>query len=111
MSLAQAITFGFNRSVLDPDSFPLLTTLLDVIQRCPDLNVVVQDHTDSLGSESVNARISNERAQSVFDHLIALGVDNERMQAVGFGETQPLLQNDTSRNRARNRRIDFEVGG
>lgn len=104
-----AIYFRSGSARLDPESFALLRTVLDVISRCPSLEVVVAGHTDSAGSDDTNLRLSILRANSVLDHLISNGVDASRVTAIGFGEARPVAPNNTARNRSRNRRIEFTV--
>lgn len=109
LSQTGAINFAFGSSELDANSFPLLDTLIGIIQRCPGLQIVVEGHTDSTGSEATNQYISGTRAQSVTRYLMLNGVPADRIRAVGFGESSPLVPNDSARNRARNRRIEFTI--
>jgi len=109
LSQTQAINFTFGSSELDSDSDALLETLLDIIKRCPDLDVVVGGHTDSSGSDTINMQLSSARAESVTTYLLENDVEADRIRSVGFGESRPLVANDSRRNRARNRRIEFTV--
>lgn len=102
-----AIYFRTGSSSLSPESYPLLGTVTDIINRCPDLEIVVAGHTDSLGGTSTNLNLSISRANSVLQYLIRQGVGAERVTAIGYGETRPEVPNDTARNRSRNRRIEF----
>lgn len=87
----------------------MLRTVLNVINRCPSLRVVVAGHTDSNGSETNNLRLSKARAISVQSYLASHGVEEQRIRALGFGESSPVAPNDTQRNKRRNRRIEFAV--
>ncbi len=109
LSQTGAINFAFGSSDIDAVSHPLLQTLVNIIQRCPDLRLVVGGHTDSSGSDATNMLLSSARAESVARYLREAGVSPERIRPVGFGETRPLVSNDTRRNRARNRRIEFTI--
>lgn len=109
LSRTGAINFAFASSEIDPVSYPLLQTLVDIIQRCPSLRIVVGGHTDSSGPDASNMVLSTARAQSVERYLLDAAVSPERIRAVGFGESKPLVPNDTRRNRARNRRIEFTI--
>jgi OmpA-OmpF porin, OOP family len=111
LSQTRAITFEFGSSELNADSYLFLETLLDIIQRCPSMRIVIAGHTDSSGSDATNMMLSSARAESVTRHLLQNGVDPQRLRAVGFGESRPLVPNDTQRNRARNRRIEFTIDG
>ena len=78
---------------------------------CPGLKIEIEGHTDSEGTPERNQRLSDRRAQAVVDFLIKRGVDQAQLQAIGYGETRPLAPNDTTENRAKNRRIEFTVRG
>jgi len=71
--------------------------------------IEIEGHTDAEGADERNQPLSERRAQSVVDFLIKAGVPTERMKAVGYGSSRPVAPNDTSANRARNRRIEFTV--
>ena len=71
--------------------------------------VIAVGHTDSVGSEDYNNRLSLARAESVKDYLVSRGVDIKRVRAVGRGESQPIADNATRAGRALNRRVDIEV--
>ena len=107
LSRTDAITFALNSSELNPSSFDLLDSLTDIVNRCPDMNVVIEGHTDSRGSDAVNMQVSTNRAGSVYQYLLQKGVSDDRIRSVGYGESQPRFPNDTRENRARNRRIEF----
>jgi len=111
LSRTGAIYFASGSADLDDESLPLLNTVLDIVQRCPDLNIVVAGHTDSAGDAGYNQGLSERRARSVSQFLAVNGVSGSRMQAVGYGEAQPVAPNDTARNRGRNRRIEFRPTG
>lgn len=102
-----AVYFRSGSSRLDPNSEALLSTVIDIIERCPALDIVVAGHTDSAGGEQINLTLSIARADSVLRYLINNGIQGSRITAIGFGETQPVAPNDTARNRGRNRRIEF----
>lgn len=75
-----------------------------------DRPIVVEGHTDSRGNEQMNQELSRERAESVRDYLINLGVPAERIRAVGRGESSPIATNDTPEGRANNRRVEIVIG-
>ncbi|MCL4151397.1 UNVERIFIED_CONTAM: hypothetical protein GTU68_014431 [Idotea baltica] len=107
LSRTGAIYFKSGSADLDDESLPLLRQVVDIVKRCPDLKIVVAGHTDSAGDESFNQRLSERRARSVYEFLGTSGISYGRIQAIGYGETQPVAPNDTARNRGRNRRIEF----
>lgn len=107
LSRTSNIFFAPGSARLDAKSAPLLDTVFDVVRRCPDLNIQVGGHTDSLGSNAANQALSERRASSVANYLRDKGIAGNRMVSVGFGEARPVATNDTSKGRARNRRIEF----
>jgi outer membrane protein OmpA-like peptidoglycan-associated protein len=111
LSAAGNITFRSGSAILDDSSTPLLSTLLDIVTRCPGMKIEIGGHTDSDGSDEDNLLLSDRRARAVADWLTGQGADPSRFTTRGYGETQPLVPNDSSENRARNRRIGFLVVG
>ncbi len=103
------IRFAFASATLDRRSFATLNRLVKIVNSCPSFAVEIEGHTDSKGNEESNRILSERRAQSVVDYLTANGVASDRLIAVGYGETRPVASNDTSANRAKNRRIEFAV--
>ncbi|TAE00819.1 MAG: hypothetical protein EAZ97_04880 [Bacteroidetes bacterium] len=86
-----------------------LNKLLKFFNENPNLKVEISGHTDDRGSDDANQKLSQQRAQSVINFLIDSGVAKERMLVKGYGETKPLVANDTEENRAKNRRIEFKI--
>lgn len=109
LSRTGAINFQSGSAALADSSTAVLTTLLDIVKRCPKLSLKIEGHTDSVGAAETNQRLSEARAAAVADYLAARGVEPARMTATGHGESQPLFPNDTERNRRLNRRIQFLV--
>ena len=101
------IYFGSGSAELEAQSTPLLATLIDIAQRCPQISFVIEGHTDSQGPASANQRLSEARAASVRNYLIGEGVAESRLASRGYGELKPVDTNDTVQGRARNRRIEF----
>jgi len=109
LSRTGSIYFESGSARLAAASDPLLETALDIIQRCPGIDVAIEGHTDSIGSDALNQALSEARAKAVADYLAAKGVAPDRLSAVGYGETQPIASNDTDRGRRQNRRIQFSA--
>jgi len=103
------IYFESSSAKLDPKSVDVLSDIVEVAKRCSQFTLTVAGHTDSTGSRESNQHLSEMRALSVSEFLIKNNVDRQRLSAVGFGETKPLVPNDTPSNRERNRRIEFSV--
>ena len=112
------VHYDFDKPTLTPESKTVLdTTLFTLLKANPDLLVQVESHTDSKGSEAYNFKLSQKRAESVVQYLIAKGISPKRLTAKGFGESKPLVPNenpdgsDNPENRAKNRRTGFTVTG
>ena len=108
--ITQKIHFEFDKAVIRPISYPILDDVAFLLQRNPQiLKVQVEGHTDWIGSEAYNQKLSERRAGAVTDYLIKKGIEPDRLIPVGFGETRPIADNETVRGRARNRRVEFTV--
>lgn len=103
------ILFGSNSAVLDASSFATLDELSERAKNCRNASIHVEGHTDNQGSESSNQKLSEQRAMAVLNYLVKAGVDASRIEAIGFGESRPLVPNSTPENRTKNRRIEFSV--
>lgn len=89
-------------------------TLDELAQLIKDINlevVVAVGHTDSIGTEAYNLKLSERRAQAVKAYLVSKGIDASRIYTEGKGEAQPIASNKTAEGRAKNRRVDIEVVG
>jgi len=109
LSRTGAIYFRPASARLDAKSRPLLTEVEVVVGKCPTLKVEVSGYTDSDGSPEANKALSERRAQAVADALVAGGVPRQQISAAGHGEESPVAANDTPKNKALNRRIEFSA--
>ena len=75
----------------------------------PQINIVIEGHTDDTGSDEINQKLSDRRAAAVKEYLTGQKVDAARIRAVGFGKSHPLGDNTTTEGKARNRRVEFKV--
>ena len=105
----QNIQFEYNSAELSADSQTGILILADFLQRHPHLNVELAGHTDNVGSEAYNLKLSDERAQSVRQALIGQGIDPARMISKGYGSSKPIMPNDSEENRAINRRTEMII--
>jgi outer membrane protein OmpA-like peptidoglycan-associated protein len=103
------ILFDFNSAGLRSTSRDELREMASVFNRYGDTSIAVQGHTDSVGSNSYNQRLSERRADSVASYLRTLGVRGSRLDAYGYGESRPKATNETSSGRQRNRRVEIFV--
>jgi outer membrane protein OmpA-like peptidoglycan-associated protein len=106
-----SIYYGTESHLLDKEAKILLQSFATYLQQQQNISLQINGHTDDLGAEQNNLLLSERRAQEVVNYLIELGIAPERLQAKGFGETQPKVANTSSENRAKNRRTDFEILG
>ena len=109
LSRTGAIYFRPASSRLDEQSRPLLDAVVDVVGKCPSLKVEVAGFTDSDGSSEANKLLSERRAAAVADAIVASGVSSAQIAVAGYGEDRPFAPNDTSKNKALNRRIEFSA--
>ncbi|HQH40781.1 MAG TPA: OmpA family protein [Bacteroidales bacterium] len=105
------IFFAWNSAELQPESFAELNKLLSFMRENPSVRIEVSGHTDNTGSPEYNLKLSLNRAKVVADYLIKNGMDPSRIVAKGYGEKQPVAQNDTEEGRALNRRTEFRILG
>ena len=104
------VNFAFDKAVLTPEAEMILDEAVALLQETDEvLEVRVEGHTDSVGSDAYNMDLSQRRAESVIDYLVANGVNSTRLVPVGMGEGFPVANNDTDAGRAANRRVDFVV--
>jgi outer membrane protein OmpA-like peptidoglycan-associated protein len=103
------INFEYDSAIINKDSYPLLDTFAMALKGgLADAVIVVCGHTDSIGSDTYNHKLSIRRATRVVDYLVYKhGIQKERLIVKAFGETMPIANNDTARGRSINRRVEF----
>jgi OOP family OmpA-OmpF porin len=105
----RGVNFDFNKSDIRPDSRPVLDEAADVLKDNPTVRISVEGHTDSIGSDEYNEKLSVRRAEAVFRYLVNRGVAPTRMEVIGYGESRPVASNETESGRAQNRRVELHV--
>ena len=104
------LTFDSGRAQIKQEDFDLLGKVEQAIDVFPRSELIIEGHTDSYGGDASNQRLSQERAESVQQYMInAMRIASYRLIATGFGETNPVANNETESGRARNRRIDIVI--
>lgn len=103
------VLFEFNRAEIKTTAQGELRKLADFLQKHPERNVLIEGYTDNIGSAGYNATLSQRRAESVANALVALGVSPQRMKSVGYGKDFPVAENTTDTNRALNRRVEVYI--
>ena len=111
VTLAADVLFDFDKSVIKPEGKAKLDDLADKV-KAVNLEVVIAiGHTDSIGSDAYNQKLSVRRAESVKAYLVSKGIEPNRIYTEGKGEKQPVASNKTKEGRAKNRRVEIEVIG
>jgi len=103
------IHFAFKSAQLEESSWEVLDQIADLLSRYDDLQLVIEAHTDDIGSGAYNMELSQLRANSVVEHFIAKGFNADRFVAVGHGKNQPIASNRTEAGRSKNRRVEFRM--
>ncbi|ALJ05687.1 cell envelope biogenesis protein OmpA [Pseudalgibacter alginicilyticus] len=106
---AKTILFDTGKSTIKSQSAAVLADIIKILNEYPTAKFTVEGHTDSIGSESLNQRLSDSRANSVKEYLIKNGIDAFRLSALGYGESKPIDSNKTSKGRANNRRVEINL--
>lgn len=115
--VGEGILLTFDSGLLfDYDSYQLreatrenLQEMAGVLQDYEDTEILIEGHTDATGPEEYNQRLSQQRANSVADYLRTLGVEDDRLTTVGYGEQQPVKTNETAAGRQENRRVEVAI--
>jgi outer membrane protein OmpA-like peptidoglycan-associated protein len=107
----RGVTFEFNKATIKPESYPILNEAADLLRKNDKVKVEIQGHTDSVGSDAYNQKLSEKRAASVLNYLIQQGIESWRLTSKGLGESMPVASNKTNAGRSQNRRIDFLILG
>jgi outer membrane protein OmpA-like peptidoglycan-associated protein len=105
------VLFDTGKYTLKPGAREKMAKVSGILLAYPGLKIQVEGHTDSVGGDEYNMRLSEQRAGSVREYLVAQGVPAAMVTAVGFGKTQPVATNDTAAGRQQNRRVELVVSG
>jgi outer membrane protein OmpA-like peptidoglycan-associated protein len=104
------IQFDYNSATIKPESHGLLDDVVGILTDNPDIELLdIVGHTSSEGSDSVNLKLSKERAASVMQYLVDKGIDAARLKSQGKGEKEPIADNETDEGKEKNRRVEFNI--
>jgi len=103
------IFFETGKATLKPESFPELDRTVEFLKNNPTMEIEIAGHTDNVGSETFNQKLSENRAKSVEAYIVEHGINESRLKAVGYGESRPIAFNSDDEGRQKNRRVEFEV--
>ncbi|MEO8369762.1 MAG: OmpA family protein [Candidatus Solibacter sp.] len=105
------VLFDFNQYTLKPGAREKMAKVAGILLAYPGLKVQLEGHTDSVGGDEYNMKLSENRANTVREYLQAQGVQSGNLTAVGYGKAQPVASNDTATGRQQNRRVEMVVSG
>jgi outer membrane protein OmpA-like peptidoglycan-associated protein len=108
--ITDRIYFAEGSAVLLDTSTPVLEAVAALLREHPEItDVLVEGHTNDIGDDAFNYGLSERRAAAVVDWLVRSGIDRNRLASKGYGETRPVVPNDSDEHRAQNRRVDFTI--
>lgn len=109
------VFYDFNKSTLREESHPSLDKIVTMLNDHPEIMIEISAHTDNIGNEKYNQKLSEARANSVINYLVSKGIDRSRLQSKGYGSTNPIAPNrnengtDNPEGRQKNRRTEFKI--
>ncbi len=105
--IANGIRFDINKATLRPESMGIINKIVILMKDNPDINFSVEGHTDSDGDDAFNLKLSENRAKTVMNTMINMGIASNRLAFKGMGESKPIESNGTPEGKANNRRVEF----
>lgn len=108
-SRIETVEFKTGKSIISPESEENLRNLASILINHPDIKIEIGGHADSSGDRDSNLILSKERANAVLAWLVQNNINQERLSAIGYGDTRPLADNSTSSGRRNNRRVTFKI--
>lgn len=105
--IALYINFDFDKATLRSDATPIVAQVVDLLKSNPDLKLSVEGNTDNVGGHDYNVKLSKERAVTVVTELVKAGIAADRLKSAGNGPDKPISDNDSSKGRAKNRRVEL----
>lgn len=104
------VFFDYNKATVRPESHPELMRVAEIMKEYPTMIIEVAGHTDWVGPDDYNLKLSHARAEAVADHIVQMGqLDPSRVVGVGYGETKPVADNKTEEGRQLNRRVEIKI--
>jgi len=109
--ILRGVNFDFDKASIRPDAADILNEGARILKDEPGVDVSVGGHTDAIGTDDYNQRLSERRAQAVRDYLVGQGISAGRLSTSGFGEAKPVATNESEEGRAQNRRVELNILG
>lgn len=105
--IANGIRFDTGKSTLKPESMGVINEIYSLMEKYPELKFSVEGHTDNVGDDTSNMKLSSDRAETVMNTLVDMGISADRLSSKGLGESMPMDDNNVPEGRANNRRVEF----
>ena len=105
--VSNGIRFDTGKASLRPESMGVLNEIFGMMNKHPEINISIEGHTDSDGDDTLNQKLSEQRAETVMNRLVEMGIAKERLSFKGYGESKPVSPNDSPERKAENRRVEF----
>ena len=106
---SKTILFDTGKSTIRQESYAVLQNIVDIMKEYPNTTFVIEGHTDSVGRDATNQKLSEDRAASVKSYLTTIGMESSRLISVGYGESRPIASNNTRAGRQENRRVEISL--
>jgi OmpA-OmpF porin, OOP family len=106
-SVALYINFETGKSIIKPESQTIIDQIAQMLKENAALKIGIEGHTDNVGTPQANLRLSEERAKAVVNSVVAKGIDKSRLVSKGWGQTKPIMENNTEEGKAKNRRVEI----
>jgi OOP family OmpA-OmpF porin len=103
------VFFDFDKAILKPESNPELNRVVELLNKYPTMKVEIAGHADAIGAADYNMRLSKMRSDKVAGYLFENGIAKDRVKVTHFGESKPIVPNNTAENRKKNRRVEFII--
>ena len=107
-TLRAVVLFDIDSSHMKDEAYPLLHEVITILEKNPEIKVEIQGHTDNTGTAEYNLELSEKRAERIMDYLVRKGIESKRLDAKGYGLTQPVASNYIEEGRAQNRRVELK---
>lgn len=106
--ILEGVLFAFDKWDIRPQFYPVMDEAAAVLEKNPDLKIVIEGHTDNFGTAAYNQKLSERRANSVKEYFVKKGIEPARLSTAGYGFTRPVAGNETPEGRALNRRVELK---